>query len=40
MAGRPPSFVFELRDGLINRVREYLDTARGHQMIFGQPNRR
>ncbi|MFI6040855.1 nuclear transport factor 2 family protein [Nocardia sp. NPDC051321] len=28
-------FVFELRDGLIHRVREYMDTARGHQMIFG-----
>jgi uncharacterized protein len=28
-------FVFELRDGLIHRVREYLDTARGHRMIFG-----
>lgn len=29
-------FVFELRDGLIHRVREYLDTARGHRMIFGE----
>jgi ketosteroid isomerase-like protein len=28
-------FVFELRDGLIYRVREYVDTARGHRMIFG-----
>jgi ketosteroid isomerase-like protein len=28
-------FVFELRDGLIHRVREYVDTARGHRMIFG-----
>jgi hypothetical protein len=27
--------VFEPRDGLIHRVREYLDTARGHRMIFG-----
>jgi ketosteroid isomerase-like protein len=27
-------FVFELRDGLIHRVREYMDTARGHRMIF------
>ncbi|KDN84246.1 nuclear transport factor 2 family protein [Kitasatospora cheerisanensis] len=27
--------VFHLRDGLIHRVREYLDTARGHHMIFG-----
>ncbi|MGW2328158.1 nuclear transport factor 2 family protein [Streptomyces sp. NPDC001700] len=25
--------VFELRDGLIHRVREYMDTARGHRMI-------
>lgn len=28
-------FIFELRDGLIHRVREYMDTARGHRMIFG-----
>jgi ketosteroid isomerase-like protein len=28
-------FVFELRDGLVHRVREYMDTARGHRMIFG-----
>jgi uncharacterized protein len=28
-------FVFELRDGLIHRVREYMDTARGHRMVFG-----
>ena len=28
-------FVFELRDGLIHRVREYVDTARGNRMIFG-----
>lgn len=28
-------FVFELRDGLIHRVREYMDTARGHRLIFG-----
>jgi ketosteroid isomerase-like protein len=27
-------FVFELRHGLIHRVREYMDTARGHRMIF------
>ncbi|MFI6173327.1 nuclear transport factor 2 family protein [Nocardia sp. NPDC051052] len=27
--------IFELRDGLIHRVREYMDTARGHRMIFG-----
>ena len=29
-------FVFELRDGLIHRVREYMDTARGHRMIFSE----
>ncbi|GAA3079654.1 nuclear transport factor 2 family protein [Streptosporangium carneum] len=29
-------FVFELRDELIHRVREYVDTARGHRMIFGE----
>ena len=29
-------FVFELRDGLIHRVREYMDTARGHRLIFGE----
>jgi ketosteroid isomerase-like protein len=28
--------VFELRDGLIHRVREYMDTARAHRMIFGE----
>ncbi|NIJ14992.1 hypothetical protein FHU38_005400 [Saccharomonospora amisosensis] len=28
--------VFELQDGLIHRVREYMDTARGHRMIFGE----
>jgi len=28
-------FVFELQDGLIHRVREYVDTARGYRMIFG-----
>ncbi|MFJ6621283.1 nuclear transport factor 2 family protein [Kitasatospora sp. NPDC091335] len=27
--------VFELRDGLIHRVREYMDTARGHHTVFG-----
>jgi uncharacterized protein len=31
-------FVFELRDGLICRVREYMDTARGHREIFGTPD--
>ncbi|MFI9202890.1 nuclear transport factor 2 family protein [Streptomyces sp. NPDC053048] len=29
-------FVFEFRDELIHRVREYVDTARGHRMIFGE----
>ncbi|MEV6769875.1 nuclear transport factor 2 family protein [Nocardia sp. NPDC051030] len=29
-------FVFELRDGLIHRVREYMDTARGHRDVFGR----
>jgi ketosteroid isomerase-like protein len=29
-------FVFELRDGLIHRVREYVDTARAHRMIFSE----
>ncbi|MFI0465422.1 nuclear transport factor 2 family protein [Saccharopolyspora sp. 5N102] len=29
-------FVLELRGGLIHRVREYADTARGHRMIFGE----
>ena len=37
-SGRPYSndycFVFELRDGLIHRVREYMDTARAHRDIF------
>jgi ketosteroid isomerase-like protein len=28
-------FVFELRDGLIHRVREYVDTARADRMVFG-----
>ena len=27
-------FVIELQDGLIRRVREYMDTAKGHRMIF------
>jgi ketosteroid isomerase-like protein len=29
-------FVFELRGGLIHRVREYMDTARAHRMVFGE----
>ncbi|MBT2528669.1 hypothetical protein J7E91_25500 [Streptomyces sp. ISL-99] len=32
-------FVFELRNELIHRVREYVDTARGHRMIFGKAPR-
>lgn len=28
-------FVLELRDGLIHRVREYMDTARGHRSVNG-----
>ncbi|MGF6882293.1 ketosteroid isomerase-like protein [Nocardia sp. GAS34] len=28
-------FVFELQDGRIHRVREYMDTARGHRDVFG-----
>lgn len=27
-------FIFEMENGLIRRVREYMDTARGHRMIF------
>jgi len=32
-------FVFEVENGLIRRVREYMDTAKGHHMIFatGRP---
>lgn len=30
-------FVFELQDGRIHRVREYLDTAKGNRMVFGAP---
>lgn len=37
--GRPYAndycFVFELQDGLIRRVREYMDTLAGERMIFG-----
>lgn len=29
-------FIFELQDGLIYRVREYMDTARGHRMVFAE----
>jgi ketosteroid isomerase-like protein len=28
-------FVFEVKDGLVHRVREYMDTAKGHRMVFG-----
>jgi uncharacterized protein len=28
-------FIFELKDGLITRVREYMDTLKGARMIFG-----
>jgi ketosteroid isomerase-like protein len=30
-------FLFELADGRIRRVREYMDTQRGKQMILGSP---
>ncbi|MFG3258725.1 nuclear transport factor 2 family protein [Streptomyces sp. NPDC048172] len=29
-------FVFELRDGLVHRVREYTDTARAHRLLAGE----
>jgi uncharacterized protein len=32
-------FVFELRAGLVHRVREYVDTARGHRMVLGDDAR-
>ena len=28
-------FVLELDNGLIHRVREYMDTAKGNRMVFG-----
>jgi len=28
-------FVFELREGRIARMREYMDTRKGHAAIFG-----
>jgi hypothetical protein len=28
-------FVFEVENGLISRVREYMDTAKGNRMVFG-----
>ncbi len=28
-------FVFEVKDGLVHRVREYMDTAKGNRMVFG-----
>jgi uncharacterized protein len=30
-------FVFEVQNGHIRRVREYLDTAKGNRMVFGAP---
>ncbi len=33
--GNDYCFVFELRDGLIHRVREYMDTALGHRQLHG-----
>jgi|KBSMisStaDraftv2_1062788.scaffolds.fasta_scaffold264525_2 ketosteroid isomerase-like protein len=32
-------FVFELKDGLIARVREYMDTLKGARMVFGSLDR-
>jgi ketosteroid isomerase-like protein len=32
-------FVFELKDGLIHRVREYMDTLKGTRMILERHNR-
>ncbi|MGW4946879.1 nuclear transport factor 2 family protein [Actinoplanes sp. NPDC004185] len=29
-------FIFELRNGLIHRVREYMDTAKGMRMVFAE----
>ncbi len=29
-------FVLELENGLIRRVREYMDTAKGNRMVFGR----
>jgi uncharacterized protein len=28
-------FVFEVKDGLVHRVREYMDTAKGNRVVFG-----
>lgn len=33
-------FVVEVRDGLVHRVREYTDTARGHRLVFGEVHSR
>jgi uncharacterized protein len=30
-------FVFEVQNGRIRRVREYMDTARANRMVFGAP---
>jgi ketosteroid isomerase-like protein len=32
-------FIFELRHGLIARVREYMDTLKGARMVFGSLDR-
>jgi len=32
-------FIFELEDGLIRRVREYMDTLKGARMVFGSLDR-
>ncbi|HWX06550.1 MAG TPA: nuclear transport factor 2 family protein [Bradyrhizobium sp.] len=32
-------FIFELKDGLIRRVREYMDTLKGARMVFGSLDR-
>jgi ketosteroid isomerase-like protein len=29
-------FIFEMRDGRISVMREYMDTAKGYRMIFGE----
>ena len=32
-------FIFELRHGLIARMREYMDTLKGARMVFGSLDR-
>ncbi|MFB9904188.1 hypothetical protein [Allokutzneria oryzae] len=34
--GNDYCFVFELRDGLVHRAREYVDTARGHRLVLAE----